>query len=204
VLLNLAEAVRLRSLPAKECAIDYSIGSALECAACLDITIQKRLLQVESGYGEKKRLCEVVKMLTGLRTSWSRRALREEPLPYSQEPPALAPALFAHERLMVYRTAMDFIGWFCQLPEGRSLPHRWYRQVDKTATSMVLNIAEGNGRRGTEDRRRFLNMAEAAAVKTVTYLDLCQSQDGLDLAEAGAGFERLELVARLLNGFALE
>ena len=63
-----------------------------------DITVLKEVLGVKLGYDQKLRLCEVVKMLTGLRTSWSRQELREEPLPYSQEPPALALALFAHER----------------------------------------------------------------------------------------------------------
>ena len=203
VLLNLAEAVRLRSVPAKECTIDYAIGSALECAACLDIALVKQFQGVELGYGEKLRLCEVVKMLTGLRKSWNHGELREEPLHYAGEPPAPNSAPFAHEKLIVYRTALDFVGWFHQLPGGRLLSHRLDRQMDKTATSMVLNIAEGNGRRGAEDRQRFLNMAEAATVKTATYLDLCQRKDGLDPAQSRGGFDRLEQVARLLRGFAM-
>ena len=37
VVLNLAEGVRLRGSPQRQHVLDYSIGSALECAACLDI-----------------------------------------------------------------------------------------------------------------------------------------------------------------------
>jgi four helix bundle protein len=202
-LLNLTEAVRLRSISAKQCTIDYAIGSALECAACLDISVVKELLSVTSGHGEKLRLCEVVKMLTGLRKSWNYEELREEPHQYAGEPTAPdSAALFAHERLIVYRTALDFVAWFHRLPGGRSLAHRLDRQVDKTATSMVLNIAEGNGRRGVADRLRFLNVAEVAAVKAATYLDLRQRQDGLDRQQAIAGLDRLEQITRLLRGFA--
>jgi len=204
VVLNLAEAARLRSVPAKECTIDYSIGSALECAACLDIAVVKELLGGELGYGQKLRLCEVVKMLTGLRKSWGNPALREESVEYGGESLEPSPASFGHERLMAYRTALDFVGWFHQLPRGRELSYRLDRQVDKTSTSMVLNIAEGNGRRGLEDRRRFLKVAEASAVKAATYLDLCQHKDGMDRTQARAGLERLEQVAKLLRGFALE
>ena len=37
IVLNLAEATRLGSPPQKQQLLDYAVGSALECAACLDI-----------------------------------------------------------------------------------------------------------------------------------------------------------------------
>jgi hypothetical protein len=43
---------------------------------------------------------------------------------------------------------------------GTELSTRWFRQLDKALTSVVLNIAEGNGRRMEADHRRFLELAE--------------------------------------------
>jgi four helix bundle protein len=45
IVLNIAEGGRLLSGPAKLLALDYAIGSALECAACLDIAGIKDLLR---------------------------------------------------------------------------------------------------------------------------------------------------------------
>ena len=195
MVMNLAEAARLRSTPAKESTMDYAIGSALECAACLDIAMVKEFLELTTGFRVKERLCEIVRMLTGLRKSWSSLALHEEfPQPNS-------PFLFGHERLMVYCTALDFIAWFHRLPCGRELSHRLHRQLDKTATSMLLNIAEGNGRRTPDDRRKFVSIAESAIVKAAVYLELCQHKHSLPQAQFQSGLARLDRVAQLLHGF---
>jgi four helix bundle protein len=42
--LNLAEGARLRSAAKRQHVLDYAIGSALECAACLDIAQIKEFL----------------------------------------------------------------------------------------------------------------------------------------------------------------
>ena len=195
IVLNLAESARLRTTPAKEATIDYAIGSALECAACLDIGMVKEFLEPATGRCEKERLCEIVKMLIGLRKSWSSLALHEE------FPPPHSPPLFGHERLIVYCTALDFVAWFHRLPCGRELSHRLHRQVDKAATSMVLNIAEGNGRRTPEDRCKFVNIAESAIIKAAVYLELCQHNSCLSPAQSQKGIARLDRVTQLLHGF---
>ena len=77
-MLNLAEGARLGSPPQEQQILDYAVGSALECAACLDIAVIKQLLAPELATREKRSLCEVVRMLVGLRRSWERSAFREE------------------------------------------------------------------------------------------------------------------------------
>jgi four helix bundle protein len=44
LILNPADGARLRSAPSKLRALDYALGSGLECAACLDIAQIKGLL----------------------------------------------------------------------------------------------------------------------------------------------------------------
>ncbi len=78
LVLNLAEAARLRSPPNKLRGLDYSIGSCLECAACLDIGQIKRLLATRDTEGQKQRLSEIMRMLVGLRKAWATWELKED------------------------------------------------------------------------------------------------------------------------------
>jgi len=57
------------------------------------------------------------------------------------------------------------------LPGGPELSSRPLRQIEKAGTSLVLNIAEGNGRCLEADRRKFLETAESATVKAGAFLD---------------------------------
>jgi four helix bundle protein len=196
VVLNLVEGVRLWSSTNKQHWLDYAIGSALECAACLDIAVIKQFLSCELVIEEKRSLNEVVKMLVALRRSWGGAQLQEDAGPYRSN----ACTLFAHERLDAYQVGLDFMRWFHSLPAGSELSNRLYRQVDKSATSVILNIAESNGRYAQADRRKFLDTAESSAVKAATYLDLCQSKAELDLIQRERGIELLGRVALMIRG----
>jgi four helix bundle protein len=56
----------------------FARGSALECAACLDVLVAKRLIDTAAIISGKQRLFEIVSMLTGLISSLSAR-IGEEP-----------------------------------------------------------------------------------------------------------------------------
>ena len=203
VLLNIAEGARLRSAPARQRMLDFAVGSGLESAACLDIAVIKHLLSADSAYLQKQRLCEIVKMLVGLRKAWDETELREESAGYGDVSRAgQAGPLFPHERLTVYQTALEFMRWFTALPDGGSLSTRVCRQLDKAATSVILNIAEGNGRFPEEDRRRFIDTAEASTVKAATYVDLCWRKEGLDEGLRQQGMTLLLSIMRMLHGLA--
>jgi len=62
-------------------------GSALECAACLDVLVVRKLVKEEPLAAQKERLVRIVEMLVGLLRSFSDRAdvLREEAPDYSSE-----------------------------------------------------------------------------------------------------------------------
>ena len=77
IVLNLVEGVRLRRSAQKQQLLDYAVGSALECAACVDIAVIKQFLAPELGALEKRSLGEVVRMLVGLRRSWEKDSCRK-------------------------------------------------------------------------------------------------------------------------------
>src|SRR5213075_3040054 len=91
LILNLANGARLRSGPSKVRALDYAVGSGLECAACLDVAKIKGLLDKAQTDLEKQRLCEVIKMLIGLRKTWETWTAHDDSAPYGAEPSLAAP-----------------------------------------------------------------------------------------------------------------
>src|SRR5439155_881119 len=100
IVLNLAEAVRQRGAPARLRIVDYSIGSSLECAACLDIARIQDLLSCERCGQEKQQLCGMTKMLIGLRKSWAESIVSEQPGSYRTDfAHDHSEPLFHHERL---------------------------------------------------------------------------------------------------------
>jgi four helix bundle protein len=202
IVLNLAEGARLASGPNKAKALDYALGSSLECAACLDIAQIKGCLSPDRLRSEKEGLLEITRMLVGLRRAWLQRTLHEEASPYGAEP--CQPDLhgrFHHESLDVYQVGLEFIRWFVSLSGAKELSDRLCREVDHSATSLVLNIAEGNGRYSELDHRRFLEIAASSAVKASAYLDLYQQRlPSIDL-HVSHGRELLSRAVAMLSRF---
>jgi four helix bundle protein len=202
IVLNLAEAARQRGAPARLQIVDYAIGSSLECAGCLDLARIKEFLTCQQCHQEKGRLCEITKMLIGLRKGWGQSIMREEPLADpTKSLKKLSEPLFHHEGLEVYRAALSFMEWFARRPEAKELSTRLFRQLDEAGTSVVLNIAEGNGRYAELDHHRFLQIAQSAAVKGAVYLDLAVERALLVETEATVGKEILRRIIAMVAGF---
>lgn len=111
------------------------------------------------------------------------------------------PPLFHHESLEVYRAALGFMEWFVSQARAKDLSNRLFRQLDEVGTSVVLNIAEGNGRYAELDHQRFLQIAESAAVKGAVYLDLAVERSLLAETEAIAAKEILRRISVMVTGF---
>src|SRR5438552_1804958 len=86
LVLTLADGARYRSVATKLRSLDYAIGSSLECAACLDIALVKDLITRAASRQEKQRLCEITKMLIGLRNVWETWKAKEDSPAYGPEP----------------------------------------------------------------------------------------------------------------------
>ena len=172
----------------KQTSLDVSLGSALECAACLDIAQVKHLTSRQDAGVQKTELLSIYRMLIGLRRSWSESVVREAGVAYGNDgheltgsdgrlnsdgPDAEKADAFSHERLDVYRLALETMAWFNQIAQANHLNTGEFRKLDNLLTSVVLNIAEGNGRFSASDHRRFVGIAHTSAVKTAAHFDLC-------------------------------
>ena len=82
--------------------------------------------------------------------------------------------LFDHEDLDVYRVALKVIAWLDPFLAKFSCSTDLRSKLDKSTTSIVLNIAEGNGRFTGADQSKFYETAYKATMltalsKAVTY-----------------------------------
>ena len=196
MVVNLAEAARLEGRRLRLTTIDYAIGSSLECAACFDLAEIRQLITSAQSYAEKLRLCEITKMLIGLRKAWDQACLEEEPGPYETSGSGHR-RLFYHEGLDVYRLGLSFVEWFDRQIAAES-SDRLARKMDDSATSMVLNIAEGNGRYSYLDHRRFLHIAQSGAIRTAAYLDLCSARGRDPHVDTTSGKQLLDRIVAIL------
>lgn len=79
---------------------------------------------------------------------------------------------FDHEKLDVYREAIDFCGWVGEFLNAISAKAAAKDQLDRASTSIPLNIAEGNGKFSARDRARFFEMARGSALECAACLDV--------------------------------
>ena len=106
-------------------------------------------------------------------------ALAPGPSHPSAAPLFAGAALLDAEKLDVYRIALEF-----QSIAGQLVPKRGCAelrdQVDRASISIVLNIAEGCGRRSPADKGRFYSMARGSATECAAILDLLGARGLVD------------------------
>ena len=107
---------------------------------------------------------------------------------------------FDHEKLRAYQEALRFVGWAG--PVIDNLPPRLAArdQLERASTSVVLNIAEGNGKRQRRDRCRYLDIARGSAVECAACLDVLVARKQLSAAVAEEGKAVLLAVVSLVSG----
>lgn len=86
--------------------------------------------------------------------------------------------MIAYEKLEVYQLSLDFVEVSLkaigQLPPGYAeLRSQWKR----AAFSVALNVAEGAGKSGRGDKRRFYEIAKGSAMESAAICDiLCRAK----------------------------
>jgi four helix bundle protein len=81
---------------------------------------------------------------------------------------------FGHERLDVYRAAIDYVGWAYRFCEGLPGLRNAKDQLLRASQAIPLNIAEGNGKATDGDRRRYFEIARGSALGCGAIQDVLQ------------------------------
>lgn len=107
---------------------------------------------------------------------------------------------FDHEKLRVYQEAIAFIAWCDELLERSPGRAAVRDHLDRAATSIPLNIAEGNGKRAGKDRRRFLEIARGSALECAACLDVLAVKTRVDASCVDEGKVYLKNIVSMLTG----
>src|SRR5271170_1083012 len=97
------------------------------------------------------------------------------------------PAQFDHEKLRAYQEALRFVAWVEPIIEKLPAKLSARDQLDRASTSIVLNIAEGNGKRSHPDRCRYLDIARGSALESAACLDVLVARRKLRVDEIVEG-----------------
>lgn len=95
-------------------------------------------------------------------------------IPFSEPdavPGACEPAFLDCERLDCYRVAVEFQVLAASIGSARRLG-ALRDQLDRASVSIVLNIAEGAGRRTPADKAHFFTIARGSATECAAVLEL--------------------------------
>jgi four helix bundle protein len=79
---------------------------------------------------------------------------------------------FHHQKLTVYRRALEFATWSQDLIESVTKKTSTRDHLERAGDSIALNIAEGNGKFSQKDRARFFQIAHGSALESAACLDL--------------------------------
>jgi four helix bundle protein len=107
---------------------------------------------------------------------------------------------FGHEKLDVYRVAIEYVHWAYLLAERLSGAHRHARdQLLRASQSIPLNIAEGNGKASDGDRRRFFEIARGSALECAATQDVLEVCQAISPEENGEGKNLLDRIVAMLT-----
>jgi four helix bundle protein len=88
--------------------------------------------------------------------------------------------MFDFEKLIVYQKARSFNKKLHKSSLNKKIDRNTYTQLDRAATSVMLNIAEGSGRFTDKDKRNFYIISRGSLLECIAVL---QKLLGLDLVE---------------------
>ncbi len=107
---------------------------------------------------------------------------------------------FDHEKLNVYQTSITFVAWSSDLRTDIPKNVPVHSQLDRAATSIPLNIAEGNGKYTPADRCRFFDTARGSALECAACLDVLVAKKRIEESVATEGEELLLGIVSMLVG----
>jgi four helix bundle protein len=110
------------------------------------------------------------------------------------------PIALGHEKLDVYRLAIDYLAWVFEHSETLNGAHRHARdQWLRASQSIPLNIAEGNGKTAEADRRRYFEIARGSVLECAAIQDVLVVGKGLEEDESRKRKVALDRMAAMLS-----
>lgn len=116
---------------------------------------------------------------------------------------------FDHEKLEVYQLELRFIAWLtdffaeiqsCKVPRLAEV----LDQLDRASLSSLLNTAEGNGRRASQQRVKFFDDARGSSTECAACLDALVAKKACGPERVSEGKKILISVISILSALILK
>ena len=108
--------------------------------------------------------------------------------------------IFDHERLDVYRLAIEYVTSSFRTAKSLTGVDRHARdQWLRAAQSIPLNIAEGNGKQSLKDKNRFFEIARGSALECAAIHDILESTGAIDSETTRIGKTNLKRNVSMLT-----
>lgn len=107
---------------------------------------------------------------------------------------------FSHEKLIVYNRSLEFVEFVDALLLRFKDRLNVYDQLDRSSTSIPLNIAEGTGKFTSKDKNRFYDIARGSAVESAAGLDVLLKRNRITIDENNKGKELVFEIVSMLIG----
>ncbi|MBN1906970.1 MAG: four helix bundle protein [Deltaproteobacteria bacterium] len=109
-----------------------------------------------------------------------------------------------HEKLDVYRLALEYVAWVYEKAKKLNGVHRSAKdQWLRASQSIPLNIAEGNGKTAKADRRRYFEIARGSTLECAAIQDVLVAGKALDenlSNEHKSELDRISIMLSRLGG----
>ena len=110
--------------------------------------------------------------------------------------------MFDFEKLTVYQKTKSFNKEIYSILEDRNgIDANTRNQLQRASFSVLLNIAEGTGRRTVPDQRKFFVIARGSIFESVAILDFLNEYDKIPRDQFQRSYEMAEEISKML--FAL-
>jgi four helix bundle protein len=106
---------------------------------------------------------------------------------------------FGHEKLDVYRLAIEYVGWAYRLCESLKGHRNAKDQIIRASQAIPLNIAEGNGKATEGDRRRYFEIACGSALECAAVRDVLEVCGAMPTGDNSRGKELLDRIVAMLT-----
>ena len=120
-------------------------------------------------------------------------ATAEPTTPAANDLPALD-----HERLDCFQVTLEFAAMLPALTLAARPAMR--DQLERAASSIALNLAEGCGRRARRDRLHFFAIAQGSAAECAAAVDILRVLGHVTFADATRAKHRLTRIIQMLAG----
>ena len=116
----------------------------------------------------------------------------------------MADPIFDHEKLDVYQVALEYVAEAFRIARDLSGLHRHSRdQWLRAAQSILLNIAEGNGKRSLKDRSRFFDIARGSALECSAIQDVLLVSEAIAIETSDPLKAKLKRIVAMLTRLAM-